>query len=278
MVRFALKTLLQKPSAIATLFACLATFSFLISAALLMETRLEQAVRQAADGGPSLTVRKQTDGNAPSPSDMAAVQRVTGVLRAVPSTVSRPGLDVFVFADDEIDAVTPDILSALPWPAEVISKTAYTSASLREIASRGTLIWWVLLPATLALLYLFFGLRLHPLNSRKDAALLKALGWTSSDILRFFSISAALLGAPPTLLGAVGGWVFVRFANTAVAESILFGFQTGKAALPLEFQGVLFCIFVTACMVFLLWMPAVLTPALSAALSDPEDLPREDGC
>jgi hypothetical protein len=279
MVRFALRTLLQKPPAIATLFACLASFSFLISVVLLLETRLEQAVRRAADRGPSLTVRKQNDGNPPSPSDISAVQSVTGVLRAVPSRQTPlSGLEVFVFADEEIDAVTPDILSALPWPAAVISKSAYTSASLREIASRGTLFWWVLLPATLGLLYLFFGLRLHPLNSRKDAALLKALGWTSSDIFRFFSISAGLLGAPPTLLGAVGGWVFVRLGDTAVAESILFGFQTGKAALPIDFQGVLFCIFVTVCLVFLLWMPAVLTPALHAARSDPEDLLREDGC
>ena len=280
MAAFALRALLQKPFMNGVLAVCLLSFSFFVMTGMLFQTRLSGVIRRAAAAGPSLVVRNANPAHPDiTPSDVETVRRIIGVTDATMlrnANEGVPRLGVSVYDDGEIAAVTAAVEAALPWPTEIISKDQYAAAALRTVAARGLLPMWMLVPAALALLYLLLGQAGSPLVRPQTAALLKAFGWTSRDILRFYALSAGTVGVPAALLGAAAAWVWIRFGDVGGLEAALFGFRAGPVAGPLSVPEALFAFAVSVSVVFALWVPAVMIPAVRAALRAPDDLLRED--
>ncbi len=128
------------------------------------------------------------------------------------------------------------------------------------------------------MIYLFLGQAAAPFNSLYAAALLKSLGWTSSDVLKLFAVRAALIAAPAFLLGIFASWCFALFGNIGEVESALFGFRAGGSVSPVDATGIAMSCIIGGGAVLALWMPAVLVPAVRAALRDPEDFFEEAAC
>jgi len=181
-------------------------------------------------------------------------------------------LAIEVFNPAEESAILPDLTAAFPWTVRITTRTESAGIYAAGLARMGGMAVAFLVPALLALCLLVAVTVRDRFGRRFEIGLLKALGWTTGDIVRLQVSRALLIGIP----GAAGGimlallLVFWPNANWPVrlcpewqALSSRLSFSPGDAGLILlEVTG----------LVVLPFLAATIGTVLRCAIADPQEM------
>jgi len=109
-------------------------------------------------------------------------------------------LIIEVFHAEEQDAILPDLIQALPWPVQITSRRDAVKAVHGGMFRRSSIVSVAMLPALLALALLVMATVRDRHARRYETGLLKALGWSTGDVVRMSLYRALLLESRPLSL------------------------------------------------------------------------------
>jgi len=209
--------------------------------------------------------------------DLVLVQRRdAAALLGVPDGAATD-IAVWVFHDAEELAIRADLERALPWPARLTARSEAGRARAAALAGRAGLGVAVTLPAVLALLLLVLFVGRQGALRRQEVGLLKALGWTTTDVARLRAFRALAVGVPAVALGLALAYAVVIWPGVSWLGLFGLGWPDGPApALALDGGGALTTLAAVAGVVLVPWTAASLWPALRGATADPADM-LDDG-
>ena len=116
-------------------------------------------------------------------------------------------LAIEVFNPAEENAILPDLSAAFPWTVRITTRTESVGIYDAGLARMGGMAVAFLVPALLSLCLLVAVTVRDRFGRRSEIGLLKALGWTTGDIVRLQVSRASLIGIP----GATGGMMLAFF-------------------------------------------------------------------
>jgi ABC-type lipoprotein release transport system permease subunit len=181
-------------------------------------------------------------------------------------------LAIEVFNPSEESAIQPDLTAAFPWTVRITTRTESAGIYAARLARMGGMTVAFLVPALLALCLLVAVTVRDRFGRRFEIGLLKALGWTTGDIVRLQVSRALLIGIP----GATGGimltfllvfWPNANWPGHLCPEwqvlSTRLSFSPGDAGLILlEVTG----------LVVLPFLAATIGTVLRCAIADPQEM------
>jgi hypothetical protein len=186
-------------------------------------------------------------------------------------------LAIRVFHAQEADAILPDLVDAFPWPVSLVTKNETLKMYTASTARRAGLIYLILVPSLLGLALIvavgFKGTR----GRMYEAGLLKALGWTTKDIVGFFMCRAALVAFPACIFGISVAYGLVYFPGISWPGQLFFGWQSNAPGLYLNPAGSIQILLQVAAGVLLPYLVSNLWPAIENATTDPHQLLQEEG-
>lgn len=187
-----------------------------------------------------------------------------------PGYASDLALDVFY--PPEAGALIADLAKALPWPVQVATRAEAVGLFAAAMARRGAISTVAAVPCLLAIGLLIAAVVRQHLGRRHEIGLLKALGWTSGDIVRVQVVRALVIGVPATVTGMLLAALLVFRPGLNWPAVLLLGWSSAPPNLVLATEGALPLLLVTAGLVLLPFLTATLVPSLKAATADPLDL------
>ncbi|MFO8083410.1 MAG: FtsX-like permease family protein [Desulfobacterales bacterium] len=186
-------------------------------------------------------------------------------------------LAIDVFHEQEVEAIIPDLVNAFPWPVVITTKQdtlkMYTASGDR----RAGLIYMALVPSLLALALIVIAGFKGTRSRFYEAGLLKALGWTSQDIVGFFMCKAALIAFPALALGVAVSYGLVYWPGIPWPGYLFFGWQNNPPKLYLDSVGAIWILVQVAGGVLVPYLMANLWPAIENAAADPYELLQAEG-
>jgi hypothetical protein len=181
-------------------------------------------------------------------------------------------LALFVFHPAEAEALRTDLGRAFAWPVHITTRQDTRKYYAAALGRRGGLATMLFLPAALALMLLTASIARQQIGDRSRVGLLKALGWTSRDILGLQVTKALLVGLPAVAAGLVAAYVLVYGPLNSRVGHLLLGWQELGPLLPLD-AGYAAPVFLeVAGMLLVPFIAAVLWSSLRMAASEPQDL------
>ena len=175
---------------------------------------------------------------------------------------------VDVYHTEEETAIIPDLIQALPWPARISTRTDSLEYYAGAYARRGGIVIMAILPALTALCFLVAATVKERLGRRYEVGLLKALGWTTPDIVRHFIFRALFIGLPAVCLGMILAYGSVFWPGIQWPGTLLFGWQGQAPHLYLDTGGSILVLVQIASLTLAPYLAATLVPALTSAAVD----------
>ncbi len=187
-------------------------------------------------------------------------------------------LAIRVFHEQEADAVLPDLADAFPWPSRMTTRGETLKMYTASTARRGGLFYLVLAPCILALALICAAGSRASGRGDYEAGLLKALGWTTRDIVRLFVYRAILVAAPSSAAASALS-VFLMFRpGIAWPGYLFFGWKHNPPGFFMDPSGAIPALMLSVAAVLTPYLASALWPAVACASADPcELLRREDG-
>jgi ABC-type lipoprotein release transport system permease subunit len=181
-------------------------------------------------------------------------------------------LALWVFHDEEIPAILPDLTGAFPWPVQIETVTEARGRYAGAFSRRAGIAMVMLIPALLALALLTASAPVRFSGRAQEVGLLKALGWGTGDVVRFHLTRAGLAALP-----AVGAGLLLALAAPALPRfhllgRLLLGIGSRPPVLYLTPGDRAAICGITALFVLLPYLLATLWSALHSATADPLDL------
>ena len=156
-------------------------------------------------------------------------------------------LAVHLFRREEEQAIQADLAAAFPWPVRITDRTASALRHRTRAVRTGGIAVVAGIPSLLALMLIIACTVADTASQRTHWGLLKALGWTTADIVRLQVNRAIIVGVPAVMLGLASAYAAVFYPPTAgvtafwitggqhLAELTLVG--SGAAMIMLEIAG-----------------------------------------
>ncbi len=170
---------------------------------------------------------------------------------------------------EEETAIQPDLAAAFPWPVHITDRsTADRRDHTRTMRWTGIRLA-VGLPALLAFLLVVVGIAAGNTARRPQWGLLRALGWTTGDIIRLQVAGALITGVPAVAVGLAAAYAMVFFAPLAGLTS---AWITGGHRMPtliLSRSGALLVMLEIAAVVGIPYLAAVFLTSLRGVADDP---------
>jgi hypothetical protein len=181
-------------------------------------------------------------------------------------------LAIEVFNPAEETAILPDLTAAFPWTVRITTRTESAGIYAAGLARMGGMAVAFLVPALLALCLLVAVTVRDRFGRRFEIGLLKALGWTTGDIVRLQISRALLIGIPGVAGGIMLALLLVFWPNANwparlcpewQALSSRLSFSPGDAGLILlEVTG----------LVVLPFLATTIGTVLRCAIADPQEM------
>jgi ABC-type lipoprotein release transport system permease subunit len=183
-------------------------------------------------------------------------------------------LAVTLTNDAESTVATRTIIDKLPG-TRVVEKTAATRAYVLAYGRRAGLVLAACIPVVLALLMLAWD-RLSGVGpeERREIGVLKAVGFSTSDVLWLKLTESLLSGVLATALGLVAGYVWVFVLDAPGLRAALVGWSVLYPTTPLTPQVDLAEVLGIALAVLGPFVLLSIVPAWRAAITDPMDVLR----
>jgi hypothetical protein len=143
-------------------------------------------------------------------------------------------LAVWVFHDSEQEAILPDLASAFAWPTRITTRREAVGRMESNLARRGGFAMMMVLPALLGLALLILVSVRERFLRRRDVGILKALGWTSGDVVRWTLSRAWLVAVPALTAGLALAYALVFWPGCNWPARWILGWSTRAPALYLD--------------------------------------------
>jgi hypothetical protein len=186
-------------------------------------------------------------------------------------------LAVDVFHAAEAAAIQPELAAAFPWPVRITARSEAVGLYSGGLARRGGLMLIAGIPAVLALVLVVAGAVREAVGQRREVGLLKALGWTTGEVVRLQVYRALLIALPAACLGMLVAYTLVFRPGVSWPGSLLFGWRAAPPRLYLDPAGALLTLLELGALVVGPYLAAVLLASLQGAAADPQDLLKGEG-
>jgi hypothetical protein len=174
-------------------------------------------------------------------------------------------LALAVFHEGEAQALIPDIIEAFPWPSSVITRQQTVERYAAGFAHRAGIVSLMLVPALLALSLLVAGAARPSQKWESEAALLKAMGWTTGDIVVVQVAGGGVAALVATGAGALLSCLLVLTPGIHWPAELFFAWPGGTPALYLDASGAVWTLLQVLCFVLIPYTGALLWPVLRTA-------------
>jgi len=181
-------------------------------------------------------------------------------------------LAIEVFHESEAQAILPELARAFPWPVAISTRKQAQGAYTAAFARRGSLVALAGMPALLGLALLTAATVRSQTGRNSDVGLLKALGWTTEDILYQQILQALVVGLPAAATGAALAYGLILWPGVEWPGRFFLGWESSPPTLYLDPGGAGVVLVELVALVLLPYMTAVLWPAFKSAAADPVDL------
>ena len=181
-------------------------------------------------------------------------------------------LAVDVFHEEEQEAILAELAAAFPWPVRCVTRRQsiglHADRINRDSAHRAI----VLIPAVLAIcLLVAVNIRLS-MGRQSDLGIMKAMGWTTGDIVRLQLYRTLAVGLPAAIFGVCLAFLMVYWPGTSWLGTILMEWETVPPRLYLDPQGALTVLLQVAGFVLAPVIGSALAPAVRVATADVHEL------
>ncbi len=185
-------------------------------------------------------------------------------------------LAVRLFRPEEAQAIQSDLATALPWPIHITNRGTSTWRHHMRAVRTGGIALVAAIPALLALLLIITDTAVASRGRMAGWGLLKAMGWTSADIVRLQIYQAAMIGLPALTVGLGSAYAAVFQPAVAGVTSL---WITGGMHLPtltLAPGGAVLVMLEVAALVGLPYLATVYLTALHRVAGDPWTMLQAD--
>jgi hypothetical protein len=185
-------------------------------------------------------------------------------------------LAVRLFRREEAQAIRSDLAAALPWPVQITDRSTSAWRHHMQAVRTGGIALVASIPALLALLLIITDTAVAGHGRMADWGLLKAMGWTSADIVRLQIYQAVMTGLPALTVGLGLAYTFVFQPTLAGLTALWITGGMHLPALSLDPGGAALVMLEVAAMVGLPYLATVYLTALHRAAGDPWALLQAD--
>jgi hypothetical protein len=178
-------------------------------------------------------------------------------------------LAVHLFRQEEEQAILADLAAAFPWSVRITGRSSSALRHHTRAVRTGGIAMVAGIPALLALLLIITGTVVDATGQRAHWGLLKAMGWTTADIVRLQVTQATIVGAPAVVLGLASAYAAVFYPPVAGVTAF---WITGGQHLPeltLAGSGAIMIMLEITAMVGLPFLAAVFLTSLRGAAGSP---------
>jgi ABC-type lipoprotein release transport system permease subunit len=191
--------------------------------------------------------------------------------------ISLPGgyasdLAVEVFHEEEQEAILADLAAAFPWPVRCVTRRQTAGMYAGGLNRGSTLAAIAAIPAVLAVCLLVAVNIRKSTGRQSDLGIMKAMGWTTGDIVRLQLYRTLAVGLPSAAIGACLSYFLVYWPGTQWLGTIFLGWETMPPKLYLEPQGAVAVLLEVAGLVLVPVIGSALAPAARAATADVHEL------
>jgi ABC-type lipoprotein release transport system permease subunit len=181
-------------------------------------------------------------------------------------------LAVEVFHEEEQDAILADLAAAFPWPVRCVTRRQSAAMYAGGLNRGSTLNTIAAIPAVLAVcLLVAVGVR-KSMGRQSDLGIMKAMGWTTGDIVRLQLYRALAVGLPAAAIGVCLAYFLVCWPGTQWLATIFLDWETLPPNLYLESEGAITVLLEVAGFVLVPVIASALAPAARAATADVYEL------
>jgi hypothetical protein len=189
------------------------------------------------------------------------------LLGLVPDQAS--DLAIYLFRREEEQAIQADLAAAFPWPVNIADRSTSALRHHTRTVRLGGIALVASIPALLALLLIITGTIVGNPGRQALWGLLKSMGWSTVDIIRFQIAKASIVGVPALVLGLASAYTAVFYPPAAGVTAFWITGGQHLPALTLAASGVIVTMLQTTAMVALPYLAAVFLTSLRGAVGDP---------
>ena len=177
-----------------------------------------------------------------------------------------------MFHSGEEDAILSDLSAAFPWPVRLIPRNQSVGIYSTYYSRRSAVALIAAIPAILAICLLVAVNVRQSVDRKRDVAILKAVGWTTGDIVRLLFYRVAFIGLTSVALGMATAFLLVFGPLNQWIGTVLLGWGSLPPRLNLDPEGALIVLLEVSACVLIPFMGSALSPALTAAARDVQEL------
>ncbi len=181
-------------------------------------------------------------------------------------------LAIEVFNPAEESAILPDLTAVFPWTVRITTRTESAGIYDAGFARIGGMAIAFLVPALLALCLLVAVTVKDRLGRRSEIGLLKALGWTTGDIVHLHIARASLIGIPGTIGGMMLAFFLVFWPNANWSGRLCPEWQVFASRLAFSPQDAGLVFLEVTGLVVLPFLAATIGTVLRCAVADPQEM------
>jgi len=181
-------------------------------------------------------------------------------------------LAVEVFHEQEQEAILPDLTAAFPWPVRCVTRGQSAAMYAGGLNRGGTLNTLTAIPAVLAVCLLVAVNIRKSMGRQSDLGIMKAMGWTTGDIVRLQLYRALAVGLPSAAIGVCLSYFLVCWPGTQWLGTIFLDWKTMPPRLYLAPHGAVTVLLEVAGFVLAPVIGSALAPAARAATADVYEL------
>jgi hypothetical protein len=181
-------------------------------------------------------------------------------------------LAIDVFNPIEEAAILPEMAAAFPRPVRITTRTETAGIRAAGLARRGGMAIATFVPALLALCLLVMVTVRERLGRRFEIGLLKALGWTTGDIVSLQVLRAVSISFTAITGGMLVAFILVYPHGTHWLGLFFPEWQSLPSRLIFNPLDLALPLFEATGLVVLPFLAATIAAALRAAVSDPGDM------
>jgi hypothetical protein len=181
-------------------------------------------------------------------------------------------LAIEVYNPAEESAILPDLTAVFPWTVRITTRTERAGIYDAGLARLGGMAVAFLVPALLALCLLVAVTVRDRFGRRSEIGLLKALGWTTGDIVRFQVARASLIGIPGAGGGMILAFLLVFWPNANWSGRLCHEWQFLASRLAFRPDDAGLVLLEVTGLVVLPFLAATIGTVLRCAVADPQDM------
>jgi len=186
-------------------------------------------------------------------------------------------LAIDVFHESEQEAILSDLIASFPWPVQCVTRLQSQGLSAGRWNRGRALVTIAVIPAVLALCLLVAVNTRKSMGRQSDLGIMKAMGWTTGDIVRFQLYRELFVCLPSAAVGVCLSFLLVYGPGVGWLADFFLGWKTIPPSLYLETTGAATVVLEVTALMVVPVIAAAFLPALKGATADVHDMIEDVG-